>query len=82
MGNVNNLSIIWGSSYILIKKGLTGLTPVQLNKNDNYAILIVPFSINKLKYSKDKIKWVVFGIYWNLFQIIYSLLQKLKFLVL
>lgn len=24
------LSIIWGSSYILIKKGLVGLTPIQL----------------------------------------------------
>ncbi len=24
------LSVIWGSSYILIKKGLIGLTPLQL----------------------------------------------------
>jgi len=29
-GTLVILSIIWGSSYILIKKGLTGLTPIQL----------------------------------------------------
>ena len=61
-GTLIILSIIWGSSYILIKKGLTGLTPVQLGSLRMIitAILIVPFSINKLKnIPKDKIKWVV-----------------------
>ena len=50
-GTLIILSIIWGSSYILIKKGLTGLTPVQLGSLRMIitAILIVPFSINKLK---------------------------------
>ena len=63
-GTLIILSIIWGSSYILIKKGLTGLTPVQLGSLRMIitAILIVPFSINKLKnIPKDKIKWVVFS---------------------
>ena len=63
-GTLIILSIIWGSSYILIKKGLTGLTPVQLGSLRMIitAILIVPFSIHKLKnIPKDKIKWVVFS---------------------
>ena len=63
-GTLIILSIIWGSSYILIKKGLTGLTPVQLGSLRMIitAILIVPFSINKLKnIPKEKIKWVVFS---------------------
>ena len=58
-GTLIILSIIWGSSYILIKKGLTGLTPVQLGSLRMIitAILIVPFSINKLKnIPKEKIK--------------------------
>ena len=34
------LSLIWGSSYILIKKGLVGLSPVQLG---SFRILMTTF---------------------------------------
>jgi len=58
------LSIIWGSSYILIKKGLTGLTPIQLGSLRMIitTLIIVPFSLSVLKQiPKNKIKWVVFS---------------------
>ena len=63
-GTLIILSIIWGSSYILIKKGLTGLTPVQLGSLRMIitAILIAPFSLSKLnQIPKNKIKWVAFS---------------------
>ena len=55
------LSIIWGSSYILIKKGLTGLTPVQLGSLRVIitTLLIAPIGYNKIKHiPKNKMKWV------------------------
>ena len=55
------LSFIWGSSYILIKKGLTGLTPVQLGSLRVIitTILIAPIGYNKIKHiPKNKMKWV------------------------
>lgn len=58
------LSIIWGSSYILIKKGLTGLTPIQLGSLRMIitTLIIVPFSLSVLnQIPKNKIKWVVFS---------------------
>ena len=55
------LSVIWGSSYILIKKGLTGLTPIQLGSLRVIitTILIAPIGYNKIKHiPKNKMKWV------------------------
>ena len=63
-GTLIILSIIWGSSYILIKKGLTGLTPIQLGSLRMIitAIIIAPFGISKLnQIPRNKIKWVAFS---------------------
>ncbi len=60
-GTLVILSIIWGSSYILIKKGLTGLTPVQLGSLRVIitTLIIAPIGYNKLKkIPKEKMKWV------------------------
>ncbi len=60
-GTLIILSIIWGSSYILIKKGLTGLTPVQLGSLRVIitTLLIAPIGYNKIKHiPKNKMKWV------------------------
>ena len=60
-GTLIILSIIWGSSYILIKKGLTGLTPVQLGSIRVIitTILIAPIGYKKIKHiPKNKMKWV------------------------
>ena len=60
-GTLIILSFIWGSSYILIKKGLTGLTPVQLGSIRVIitTILIAPIGYNKIKHiPKNKMKWV------------------------
>jgi len=60
-GTLIILSVIWGSSYILIKKGLTGLTPVQLGSVRVIitTLLIAPIGFNKIKHiPKRKMKWV------------------------
>jgi drug/metabolite transporter (DMT)-like permease len=55
------LSIIWGSSYILIKKGLVGLTPLQLG---SFRILfttsiLLLFGFNTLKgLTRAQWKWL------------------------
>lgn len=55
------LSLIWGSSYILIKKGLVGLTPIQLGAIriifSSIFLFIIGFKWLK-KVEKDKWKWV------------------------
>jgi len=56
------LSIIWGSSFILIKKGLIGLTPLQLGalRIVFSAIFIFIFGFHTLKtIPKNKWKWLV-----------------------
>lgn len=57
------LSIIWGSSYILIKKGLVGLTPLQLGSTRiimTTAILMI-FGVKQLrKIPKEAWKWIIF----------------------
>jgi len=55
------LSLVWGSSFILIKKGLVGLTPLQLGALRTlfagFFLLLVGYS--KLKTIKrDEWKWV------------------------
>ena len=60
-GTLIILSVIWGSSYILIKKGLTGLTPIQLGSLRVIitTLLIAPIGYNKIKHiPKNKMKWV------------------------
>ena len=57
------LSIIWGSSYILIKKGLVGLTPIQLGA---FRILMTTVILLLVGYkslrgwSFQQWKWLVF----------------------
>ncbi len=60
-GTLVILSLIWGSSYILIKKGLTGLTPIQLGSLRVIVttIIIAPIGYQKIKHiQKQKMKWV------------------------
>lgn len=60
-GTLVILSLIWGSSYILIKKGLTGLTPIQLGSLRVIVttIIIAPIGYQKIKHiPKQKMKWV------------------------
>lgn len=56
------LSLVWGSSFILIKKGLIGLTPLQLGSfriifAALFLILVGSKSILKLK--KEQWKWII-----------------------
>lgn len=56
------LSLIWGSSFILIKKGLIGLTPMQLGalRIVFSAVFIFVFGFHTLKsIKKDKWKWLI-----------------------
>lgn len=55
------LSLIWGSSFILIKKGLISLTPIQLGalRIIFSAIVLLLFGFNSLKkIPKEKWKWI------------------------
>ena len=57
------LSIIWGSSYILIKKGLVGLTPLQLGSSRIImtTMILTLFGWKQLqKIPKEAWKWIVF----------------------
>ena len=56
------LSLIWGSSFILIKKSLLGLTPYQLGalRTIITGIILLVFGFNKLKaIPKSKWKWLL-----------------------
>ena len=56
------LSLIWGSSFILIKKSLTGLTPYQLGalRIILSAIFIFLFGITTLKdIKRSQWKWII-----------------------
>ena len=57
-----SLSLIWGSSFILIKKALIGLTPVQLGSLRIIfsSIIIFAFAWNTLTIiSKKEWKWII-----------------------
>ena len=57
-----SLSLIWGSSFILIKKALIGLTPAQLGSLRIIfsSIIIFAFAWNTLKIiSKKEWKWII-----------------------
>ena len=63
-GTLILLSIIWGSSYILIKKGLGGLTAIELGSIRIMitTIIVAPFGYSKIKsIPKEKFKWVLFS---------------------
>src|SRR5690606_902761 len=52
------LSIIWGSSFILIKKGLIGLTPVQLGSLRILYSAVFLFCVGfKFAFSLNKSQW-------------------------
>ncbi|WP_299115540.1 EamA family transporter [uncultured Winogradskyella sp.] len=56
------LSVIWGSSFILIKKSLLGLTPYQLGalRTIITGIILLIFGYSKLKgIPKSKWKWLL-----------------------
>ncbi|MBV7269639.1 DMT family transporter [Winogradskyella luteola] len=56
------LSVIWGSSFILIKKSLLGLTPYQLGalRTIITGIILLAFGYSKLKdIPKSKWKWLL-----------------------
>ena len=56
------LSIIWGSSYILIKKGLVGLTPLQLGSTRIVmtTVILMTFGWKQLrKIPKEVWKWII-----------------------
>ena len=58
------LALIWGSSFILIKKGLLGLTPLQLGAlrilMSGFFVFI--FGIHTIKnITREQWKWVVVG---------------------
>lgn len=60
-GTLVILSLIWGSSYILIKKGLTGLTPIQLGSLRVIVttIIMAPIGFQKIKHiPRQNMKWV------------------------
>ena len=68
------LSIIWGSSFILIKKGLIGLSPVHLGSLRIIftTIVILVFSYNSLiKIKKEKWKWIIITAYVGTFFPVY-----------
>ena len=55
------LSIIWGSSYILIKKGLVGLTPLQVGSFRILftTVILLAFGYKTLKgLSREQWKWI------------------------
>ena len=57
-----SLSIIWGSSYILIKKGLIGLTPLQLGSFRILftTIILLFFGANSLRgISRKEWNWIL-----------------------
>ena len=68
------LSIIWGSSFILIKKGLVGLTPFQLASLRMIfaATAIAIYSFNSLKkIPKKSWKWIIITAYFGTFFPVY-----------
>ncbi|RSK41795.1 DMT family transporter [Mangrovimonas spongiae] len=56
-----SLSLIWGSSFILIKKALLGFTPFQLGalRSVLTGLILLVFGVKYLKYiPKEKWKWI------------------------
>ena len=68
------LSIIWGSSFILIKKGLAELSPIHLGSLRIIftTFVIIIFSYKSLiKIKKEKWKWIIITAYVGTFFPVY-----------
>jgi drug/metabolite transporter (DMT)-like permease len=68
------LSIIWGSSFILIKKGLSELTPIHLGSLRIIftTLVILCFSFKSLlKIKREKWKWIIITAYVGTFFPVY-----------
>ena len=68
------LSVIWGSSFILIKKSLVGLTPLQVGSLRIIftAIVISIYSYSSLKeIPKKSWKWIILTAYVGTFFPVY-----------
>ncbi len=64
------LAVVWGSSFILIKKGLVGLTPLQVGSLRTVfaALLLVVIGLKSLKNIKGKQwKWIAFSGFFGTF---------------
>jgi drug/metabolite transporter (DMT)-like permease len=56
------LSLIWGSSFILIKKGLNGLTPMEVGSLRIFsaALFLLPFALKNLhKIKRHQVKYLI-----------------------
>lgn len=64
------LSIIWGSSFILIKKGLIAFSPIQVGAIRVFfaSIILLPFAVKNYKkyFSKYKYLFLIFAVLSNL----------------
>lgn len=64
------LSVVWGSSFILIKKGLVGLTPLQVGSLRTVfaALFLMVIGFGSLKHIKGKQwKWIAFSGFFGTF---------------
>lgn len=64
------LAVVWGSSFILIKKGLIGLSPLQVGSLRTIfaALFLLVIGFRKLKYIKGKQwKWIAFSGFFGTF---------------
>lgn len=64
------LSLIWGSSFILIKKGLVGLTALQVGSLRSVfaALFLIVIGLRSLKHIKGKKwKWIAFSGFFGTF---------------
>lgn len=76
------LALVWGSSFILIKKGLTGLNPIELGSVRMIAASVVMLLLkgrNVLSIPKNKYKYIfgsaMFGIFFPAFLFAYAQTQ-------
>ena len=79
------LSVIWGTSFILIKKGLVGLTQIQLGSLRTVMTAIILFSVGlpTLKQiRKSQWKWIalsaLFGTFFPAFLFAFAQKQQLS----
>lgn len=64
------LALVWGSSFILIKKGLVGLTPLQVGSLRSVfaALFLAVIGFRSLKHIKGKQwKWIAFSGFFGTF---------------
>lgn len=64
------LALIWGSSFILIKKGLVGLTPLQVGSLRSVfaALFLVVIGLRSLRHiNKGQWKWIAFSGFFGTF---------------